>query len=115
MKHELIIAVVNRGFSELVIYSARTAGAKGGTILTARGTGTQEVRKLFGISADPDKELVMILSSYAERNQIMTAICKATGLNTLGRGIVFSIPVDNVLGISLGINDEKGQIPDGKK
>lgn len=101
MKHELIIVIVNRGFSDLVMDSARSVGATGGTIVTARGTGTQEVKKLFGITVSPDKELILILSSDKARDDIMSAICKAAGLNTLGRGIVFSVPVDNVLGLNV--------------
>ncbi len=114
MKHELIIVIVNKGYSNLVMDSARTVGATGGTIVSARGTGTQEVRKLFGITVNQDKEFIMILSTRDARDQIMSAICKAAGLNTLGRGIVFSVPVDNVLGISFGISDTTGQTPEGK-
>ena len=38
-KKELVICIVNHGFTDLVMESARKAGARGGTVLTGRGTG----------------------------------------------------------------------------
>ena len=37
-KHEVILCIVNNGFSEAVMDAAREAGARGGTIIHARGT-----------------------------------------------------------------------------
>lgn len=107
MNYELIVAIVSRGFSDAAMDSARAVGATGGTILTARGTGTQEARKLFGITISPDKEIILILSTKENRDDIMSSVCKSAGLNTMGRGIVFSLPVDNFLGTALGLNDKK--------
>ncbi len=99
MCYDLILAIVNRGFSDLVMDAARAAGAKGGTILHARGTGVHEAAQFFGISIQPEKEIVMILIGRAERDSVMRQICEHAGLNTEGRGMVFSLPVDEVAGI----------------
>lgn len=104
-KYELILTILNRGFSDLVMDSARKSGATGGTILTARGTGAKEAEKLFGLSLSHEKEIILILTPKEKRNSIMTAICNSAGLNTQGKGITFSLPVDDVLGITLGINN----------
>lgn len=102
-KFELIIAIINRGFSELVMDSARAKGATGGTIVNARGTVVDEAQTIMGISIQPEKEIVLILAKKEKRNDIMSAICNSAGLNTLGKGIIFSLLVEDVLGISLGI------------
>ena len=104
MEYEIIFTILNRGFSDLVMDSARASGATGGTIITARGTGAKEVQRLFGLTISQEKEIILILTTKDKRNDIMTAICHSAGLNTQGKGISFSLPVTDVLGVSLGIN-----------
>lgn len=103
---ELIFTIINRGFSDLVMDSARANGATGGTIITARGTGAKITEKLFGISISEEKEIIMILTEKTKRTAMMRAICEAAGLNTRGRGITFSMPVDDVIGVSLGLKPD---------
>ena len=99
---ELIICIINRGFSDMVMTAARGAGARGGTILHAKGTGTHEAEKFFGITIQPEKEVVLILVPKEIRNDVMTAVSATCGLNTEGSGISFSLPVDDVLGVVSG-------------
>ena len=96
---DLIVAIVNRGFSDLVMDAARAAGASGGTILHGRGTGVPEAEQFFGIAIQPEKEIVLILTRSDERRKIMAAIAEGAGLNTQGKGLTFSLPVDEVAGI----------------
>ena len=56
-KHELIVCIVNAGFSQNVMESARAAGAQGGTILRARGSANPEAEEFFSINIQPDKEV----------------------------------------------------------
>ena len=98
--YELLITIVNLGFSEEVMDAARQAGARGGTILHVRGTGSQAEAKFFGITIQPEKELVLIVAPKEHRTPIMQAICQRAGLHTPGSGITFSLPVTAVAGIS---------------
>ena len=98
-KCEAIIVLVNSGYSEDVMDAAREAGARGGTIINARGTGTKDMEKRYNIVITPDKEMIIILTAVEQRDQILSAIYKAVGLGTDGQGIAFSIPVENVVGI----------------
>ena len=50
--YKCIFAIVNTGFSEVAMDSARSAGATGGTILTARGTASKDAEKFFGKASD---------------------------------------------------------------
>ena len=47
--HEMIVCIVNNGFSVEVMDAARSAGARGGTVINARGTAGKEAEKLFNI------------------------------------------------------------------
>ena len=98
-KHEVIFCVVNSGFSEAVMDAAKEFGARGGTVIHARGTANSEAEKLFQITVQPEKEIVMILVSSEIKNDILHALYKAVGLQTPGQGIAFSMPVDAAVGL----------------
>lgn len=107
---EVIFCIVNQGFSEEVMEAARDCGARGGTVLNARGTAKVEAEKRFNITVTPEKEIVMILSQVNIKEQILHAIYTKCGLNTPGQGIAFSVPVDEVVGLGgpkLEIKNEK--------
>ncbi len=97
---ESIFCIVNAGFSDAVMDAARECGAKGGTVLNARGTTSLEAQKVFGISIQPEKEIVMILVPTEIKEQILHTLYQAVGLKTPGQGIAFSLPVTNVIGIN---------------
>jgi len=98
-KFELIVTIIDHGYSEEVMKQAKTAGATGGTVLHARGTGDSEIAQLFGITIQPEKEFVLILAPVKDKERIMKAIAKGAGLETNAKGIVFSLPVDDVVGV----------------
>lgn len=98
-KHEVVFCIVNAGFSEMVMDAAREAGARGGTVIHASGTANAEAEKMFGITIQPEKEIVMILIDTAIKNDILHALYNSVGLKTGGQGIVFTLPVSEVAGL----------------
>ena len=98
-KHEVILCIVNSGFSDEVMDAAKEFGAKGGTVIRARGTANAEAEKLFNIAIQPEKEIVMILVESKIKNDILHALYRAVGLQTPGQGIAFSMPVDAAVGL----------------
>lgn len=98
--HEVIFCIVNAGFSEAVMDAAKEAGARGGTILNARGTANKQAESLFHIAIQPEKEIVMILVEAGLKDTVLHALYKKAGLDTMGQGIAFSLPVDNVVGLT---------------
>ena len=98
--HEAIFCIVNAGFSDAVMDAAKDFGARGGTVIRARGTANAEAEKLFNIAIQPEKEIVMILVDQSIKNDILHALYRAVGLKTPGQGIAFSLPVDQVVGLS---------------
>ncbi len=100
--HEVIMCIVNSGFSDDVMDAAREFGARGGTVIRARGTANLEAERLAGIAIQPEKEIVMILVDSKIKNDILHALYKSVGLDTPGQGIAFSLPVDDVVGLTEG-------------
>jgi nitrogen regulatory protein PII len=94
----LIITIVDKGNTDTVMNAARSVGAKGGTVVRAKGTGA-EIAKFFGVSISEEKELVYIVAQRDHRDDIMKAIMEKAGANTDAHGVIFSLPVDNVVGL----------------
>lgn len=97
--YELIITIVNQGYSDQVMDAAKEVGATGGTVVHARGLGSHEATKFLGISVQEDKELVLIIAKKEDKKSIMENVCKSNGLNSPGKGIIFSLPVDEQIGL----------------
>ena len=93
-KYELIVCIVNAGFSQNVMEAARAAGAQGGTILRARGAANPEAEEFFNINIQADKEMVLILVPKAIKDNVLKAVYKDCGLADEARGIAFSLPVN---------------------
>lgn len=98
--HELILCIVNAGYSDLVMDTAREVGARGGTVINAKGTANKEAESFFHITIQPEKEMVMILVPSDLKDEILKALYKNAGLDTPGQGIAFSVPVCDVIGVA---------------
>lgn len=101
--YQIIVALVNQGYSEEVMAAARPAGAAGGTVLHSRRVGAEEALSQWGFSLQEEKEAVMILAKAESKLAIMQAICDNCGLQSEAQGIVLSLPVDNVVGLGAEI------------
>ena len=93
--YELIMCIVNDGFSDTVMDCARKAGARGGTIINAHGSAKPEAEKLSGITIQPEKEVVMIVAKLSDSDNILKAIYDNAGLMTDAHGIAYTLPIDN--------------------
>lgn len=107
-KYELVVVVINNGFTDLVMEGARAAGARGGTVLHARGTTNHDNEKFFGISLQSDKEMVLIIVEKELKDAVMKEVYKKAGLSTKGQGIAFTMPVEDVVGIITSNDTVKG-------
>ena len=99
-QHEVIFAIVNSGFAEEVMAIARELGARGGTILTARGVAREEAAAFFGITIHAEKEILMMVVEKDIRDDILNAIYKEMGMAKPAQGIAFSLPVSDVAGLA---------------
>jgi nitrogen regulatory protein PII len=100
IRNDLILAVINPGYSDALMTAAREAGAQGGTVISALGHSHEGSVKVFGASVQAEKEIVLILTSREKQAPIMEAVSKACGLTTEAKGLIFSLPVDNVMNLN---------------
>jgi hypothetical protein len=100
VSNDLIISVVNQGYSDEFMTVAREAGAAGGTVINARGLAHGGPVKFFGVSVQDEKEIIIMLTSREKKVSIMQAVSQSCGITSKAEGIIFSLPVDTVLGMS---------------
>ena len=98
---ELLIIISNQGHNDLVMDAARGAGAYGGTVLHARGTGVNRAELFFGISLASEKDLTLIVTQKSQKNAIMQAVMQKAGMETPAQSIVFSLPVTDAAGLHM--------------
>lgn len=99
--HDLIIVIAEQGYTNIIMDAARAAGAYGGTVVHAKGTGMEAAEKFMGVSLAAEKEMVFIVTKTELKNAIMQAIMKNAGLDSKAKSIVFSLPVTDTAGLRL--------------
>lgn len=99
--HELITVIAEHGYTELIMDAAREAGAYGGTVIHAKGTGMEAAEKFMGVSLASEKEILFIVTKTEQKNSIMQAIMKKAGLDSKAKAITFSLPVTDTAGLRL--------------
>ena len=94
---ELIVAIYQKGYTDMVMDAAREAGAKGGTTIRAKGT-SAGAQKFFGLSLADEKEILFIVSQTSQKKEIMKAIMQHAGMDSKAHSLVFSLPVTDSAG-----------------
>jgi len=105
-EHEVIVVIANRGFSELVMDAAHSAGAGGGTVIHAKGTGVEKAEKFFGVSIADEKEMILMVVKKDKKADIMKAIISEAGMHTKARSMLFSMPAQDIVGLRTGNFEE---------
>ena len=84
----------------MVMDAARDAGARGGTVIHAKGTGARFASKFFGLTIAEEKEMIYLVTSKESKDAIIEAIIDKAGPSTDARAIAFTVPVERVAGFS---------------
>ena len=81
--------------------AARGAGAYGGTVIHAKGTGMEYAEKYLGVTIAAEKEMIFIVTKKEQKNGIMKAIMEQAGMDSAAKTVVFSLPVTDTAGLRL--------------
>ena len=107
--YELIVAIADQENLEMVMDAARGAGAYGGTVIHAKGTGMEYAEKYLGVTIAAEKAMIFIVTKKDQKNSIMKAIMEQAGMQTPAKTIVFSLPVTDTAGLRLVDLDEENE------
>ena len=91
--HVLISFILNKGTADDAMAAARKAGASGGTILNAQGTGKEDDVKFFGISLVPEKEMLITIVPQDKASGVIEAVKSVPSLAEPGAGIAFTMDI----------------------
>lgn len=100
-KYELLIVIANQGYTDMIMEAAREAHAAGGTVIHAKGTGTEQAERFLGVSIAAEKEMIFMVTKREGKNAIMRAIMDKAGLKSKAGAIIFSLPVTETAGMRL--------------
>ncbi|CCK82279.1 P-II family nitrogen regulator [Desulfobacula toluolica] len=110
MRFKLILSLVKEDITDRIVDAAKKAGAKGATIIPARGTGIHEAKTFFGLTLEARTDIVMLLIEEHIVAQILDAIKKAGQFHKPGTGIAFVVPVEQVAGLESQIESFKEEV-----
>lgn len=99
--NELIVVIAQQGYTDMIMDAAREAGAYGGTVIHAKGTGQEFAEQFMGVSLAAEKEIVLIVAKTEQKNAIMKSVMEKAGLDSKAKSIVFSLPVTDTAGLRL--------------
>lgn len=94
-----VVVIVERGKAEKIVKAAKQAGASGATIFYGRGTGDTEVKKFLKVNIESSKEVILVLTEKDASEVIIQAMVEAGNLSKPGKGILFTIPISNLIGL----------------
>ena len=111
MKFKLIVALVPDDETELVLQTAREAGATGSTVITsARGEGLKPAKTFFGLDLEGTRDMVLLLVEGHLSRAILEHIAGACHFDdTPGTGIAFQVDIEDAVGLTsqIGIISEE--------
>ena len=97
--HELVIAVVNTKYTDAAIDAARAAGATGATVFHTKSINNDRAEGAIGTAINRETDSLFFLTTLEYKTKIMEAVRDAAGLKTEGGAIIFSLPVDDLVGV----------------
>jgi nitrogen regulatory protein PII len=100
VKASLIVTIVRKGWGSSVLQASVKAGARGGTVVFGRGAGIHEQEKIFGMSIEPEKEIVLTIVQEDQVDAILGEIVRAAELDAAGHGMAFVVPVRRIVGVA---------------
>lgn len=97
--YQAVFTIIDRGDAQNVIDAANKGGARGGTIINARGSGIHETKTLFSMAIEPEKEIVMIICKNDLTDSIVSSIREHIHIDEPGKGIIFILNVNKTYGL----------------
>lgn len=97
--YHLLVTITEEGNAEKIMNTAKKNGANGGTLIKGRSIGANNSFKLFNLTVEPEKDVVLIVCNDSEKNKIMEGILSKNGIGSESKSMCFSLPIDSFVGI----------------
>lgn len=100
-----VIIIVPLDKEDDALHAAKEAGASGVTILNASGMGLSELDNIFRHSPEETNVLLLFIVPTVIVDKIIRKVIRKLHITTSGDGIVFTVPISHMKGISLRQED----------
>ena len=114
MKFKLIIVMIDEEKSDMVVETAREAGATGCTVITsARGEGLQPAKTFLGLTLEGQRDIVMLIVEEHLSRAILEAIARKGRFDEdVGAGLAFQVDIEDAIGMGSQITKIRTEIGD---
>ena len=96
-ENSLILVVCARGCTDDVMSTAKSHGARGGTVIKARLSGLEELEQAYEVDLKAEREIVAIVVPTSLRGPIMEAINAEHGLRSEAQAALCSLPIEQIV------------------
>lgn len=94
----LLTAIVQRKLGERVVDAALKSGATGVTYFYAQGSGVRQRLGIFGQLIDPEKQVVLIVTTADQVDKVLAAVSEAGELQKAAYGFAYVQEVTHAIG-----------------
>lgn len=97
--YDLVFIIVDKKLSTRVSDEIEALGVSGLTILQGRGRSTDQKVRLLGLTVEPQREMILVLTPNDKTRLIFDTALQAGKLDRPGNGLVFVVDVKMLGGV----------------
>lgn len=97
--YQAIVTIVDQGQGRDVMDVAEKHGARGGTLIKARGAGSAEAQRVFNIEIEPEKDILLIITQVENTQEIAKGIGDYLNIDEENTGVLFTIDLSETRGL----------------
>lgn len=114
MQFKLIVVMVTDQKTNLIIDTAREAGATGCTVITsARGEGLEPPKTFLGLTLEGQRDVIlMLVEGHMSRHILELIAARGRFDEEPGTGVGFQIAIEDAVGLSSQIKTIEQEIED---
>ena len=99
MRFNLIVGFVDPSITDKVVKTAKKSGATGDVIIQGKGTGI-ETSNFLGLSIQDKTDIILFVVEEHHTKKIIDSVSKEFSIENPGNGILVSLKIDRVAGLS---------------
>ena len=99
MRFNLIVGFVDPSVTEKVVKKAKESGATGDVIIKGKGTG-MESSSFFGLSIQDKTDIILFVVEEHHTKKIIASVSEELNIEEPGNGILITLKIDRVVGLS---------------
>ena len=102
MKFVALVVITPSDCESAIRNVAKEAGAAGGTILEAKGSGVEEKKSFFSLTFEGNQSLLLYVLEEGLSRKVLKAI-KIYIDETENDGLAFTAPINHIVGLDKGL------------